>query len=116
VKTINPNYLPQYTIEDYLRWEGSWELIEGIAHAMSPAPTSKHQILNGKIFRELDETLDECPKCLAIVGAEWRINTNTAVIPDTCVICYQPDDYKDATKNVETITRRTFYSDLVIAR
>ncbi|HZH65515.1 MAG TPA: hypothetical protein VEY10_11550 [Flavisolibacter sp.] len=37
--------LPYYTYEDYVQWEGKWELIDGIPHAMSPAPTPKHQII-----------------------------------------------------------------------
>jgi hypothetical protein len=28
-----------------VQWEGKWELIDGIPHAMSPAPTPKHQII-----------------------------------------------------------------------
>jgi hypothetical protein len=30
--------LPHYTYEDYCKWEGRWELINGIPHTMSPAP------------------------------------------------------------------------------
>ncbi len=37
--------LPYYTYEDYCRWEGRWELIDGIPFAMSPAPTPRHQWL-----------------------------------------------------------------------
>jgi Uma2 family endonuclease len=113
MKIINIENLPQYTIEDYKLWEGNWELIDGIAHAMSPAPTSKHQILNGKIFRELDEALDECPQCLAIIEAEWRINNNTVVIPDTCVICYEPDDYLTKAPSIifEVISESSYRRD-----
>ncbi len=35
--------LPYYTYEDYLRWEGQWEVIEGIPYAMSPMPRPEHQ-------------------------------------------------------------------------
>jgi len=35
--------LPNYTYEDYLNWEGSWEIIDGIAYAMSPMPSTAHQ-------------------------------------------------------------------------
>ena len=27
---------PHYTIEDYRRWEGEWELIDGVAISMTP--------------------------------------------------------------------------------
>jgi hypothetical protein len=33
--------LPYYTYEDYVQWEGKWELIDGIPYAMSPAHTPK---------------------------------------------------------------------------
>jgi hypothetical protein len=35
--------LPSYTYEDYLHWEGRWELIDGIPYAMSPFPAPRHQ-------------------------------------------------------------------------
>lgn len=35
--------LPHYTYEDYLQWEGKWEVIEGLPFAMSPAPLPSHQ-------------------------------------------------------------------------
>ena len=31
-----------YTYEDYKYWEDSWEIIDGIPYAMSPAPYPKH--------------------------------------------------------------------------
>ena len=42
--------LPHYTIQEYKKWEGNWELIYGIPYAMSPASVNKHQLLTGKIF------------------------------------------------------------------
>jgi len=35
--------LPHYTYDDYSQWEGRWELIDGIAYAMTPAPWFSHQ-------------------------------------------------------------------------
>jgi hypothetical protein len=32
-------YVPNYRFEDYLAWEGRWELIDGIAYAMSGVAT-----------------------------------------------------------------------------
>jgi len=63
-------YLPRYTVEDYQRWEGDWELIEGIPYSLA-SPTFKHQRIVGKIFRFLDGYLEEhCPDC--VVGLEER--------------------------------------------
>ncbi len=87
-------YFPRYTQSDYEEWEGKWELIEGFAYAMSPAPVTKHQIINTKIARELDESSEECENgCIAIIEAEWRIDESTILIPDCSLVCYEPDDY-----------------------
>ena len=85
--------LPHYTYADFKTWQGDWELIYGIPYAMSPAPANKHQLINGKIFRELDEGLDECDSCLAIFEADWKLSDNTVFRPDASVICYEPKDY-----------------------
>ena len=46
--------LPHYTYEDYVHWEGRWELHEGHPIAMSPMPVPKHQwvaaALKGEFF------------------------------------------------------------------
>ncbi len=34
--------LPHYTYDDYIHWEGQWEIIKGIPYAMSPAPIPAH--------------------------------------------------------------------------
>lgn len=36
-------YIPRYTYEDWLHWEGQWELIDGVPFAMSPMPVPSHQ-------------------------------------------------------------------------
>ena len=40
--SIAGKYRPHYTYEDYLLWEGRWELIEGMPYAMSPTPVIDH--------------------------------------------------------------------------
>jgi Uma2 family endonuclease len=32
-----------YTIEDWVRWDGRWELIHGVAYDMTPSPGFEHQ-------------------------------------------------------------------------
>jgi hypothetical protein len=41
--------LPNYTYEDSLYWEGSWEIIDGIAYATSPMPSTAHQRIANEI-------------------------------------------------------------------
>jgi len=71
-----------YTISDYEQWEGDWELIEGIAVAMSPAPIIKHPLINTRIITELSNSLEGCEQCLAIAEAEWRLSNDTALCLD----------------------------------
>ena len=42
-----------FTYADYLKWpaEERWELIDGQAYAMSPAPSNFHQLIVGELFR-----------------------------------------------------------------
>lgn len=47
--------IPHYTYDDYLLWEGSWELIFGVAYAMSPAPLIELQSISSKIARILED-------------------------------------------------------------
>jgi len=47
-----------YTYNDYKDWDGAWELIDGVAYAMSPAPYPKHQKIVFKLAKELDESLN----------------------------------------------------------
>ena len=35
-------YHPNYTYDDYKHWEGRWEVIDGVAYAMSPMASPKH--------------------------------------------------------------------------
>jgi hypothetical protein len=38
-------YIPHYTYDDWLHWEGRWELIEGIPIALIPSPPPAHQLI-----------------------------------------------------------------------
>lgn len=81
------NNHPHYTYEDYLLWEGQWELIEGIPYAMSPAPTIRHQSISQKISVELGSKLNSCKKCHALLPVDWRIAEDIVVQPDNLVVC-----------------------------
>jgi len=53
-----------YTYDDYKLWDGDWELYDGVAVAMSPAPMRKHQSIASKIIAALDDQLNDCPNDL----------------------------------------------------
>lgn len=108
-------YLPNYTYEDYLLWEGKWELIYGIPYAMTPAPMIKHQAISNKIARYLDEALENCDSCRALLPIDWKINEQTIVEPDNLVICHQPltDAYIKKTPKIifEILSKSTVMVD-----
>ena len=81
--------LPHYTYEDYCRWEGQWELIEGIPYAMSPAPLPKHQrianALGGEFYFSLKQ--NSCQQCTASQFIDYKIAEDTVVQPDVLIYC-----------------------------
>lgn len=81
--------LPYYTYEDYCRWEGQWELIEGIPHAMSPAHVLKHQRIANSLGGEFHFRLKEsaCRKCTASQFVDYKISEDTIVQPDFLLYC-----------------------------
>ena len=85
-------YKEHYTVEDYRHWHDEWELIYGTPYAMAPSPMVTHQSINGKIFLELSQKLDGCPKCQPLFEIDWEVSSDTVVRPDTLVICYEPDE------------------------
>jgi Uma2 family endonuclease len=79
---------PHYTYDDYKLWKGDWELINGTAYAMSPAPSIAHQSVSNKIAWALENALRACKKCRALLPVDWRINEDTVVQPDNLVVCH----------------------------
>lgn len=79
--------LPHYNYDDYIRWEGRWELIRGIPYAMVPAPVIKHQLISSNIIRYLGNLLKKCEKCRVIMPVDWQISEDTVVQPDVLVVC-----------------------------
>jgi len=91
--------LPHYTYDDYKNWEGNdWEIIYGQAYCMSPAPMIEHQSVSSKIARYLEEALEDCNKCQALLPVDWKIAEDTVVQPDNSVICHKPQNEAYITK------------------
>jgi Uma2 family endonuclease len=79
--------LPQYTYEDYVHWEGRWELIQGIPYAMTPAPSIGHQVICSRINWQLRNLLQDCRRCEVLPPVDWPIADDTVVQPDVLVVC-----------------------------
>ncbi|MDD5036226.1 MAG: Uma2 family endonuclease [Methylococcaceae bacterium] len=90
-----------FTYADYRQWpeEERWEIIDGEAYAMSPAPNRIHQTVAGEIFRQIANFLEGKPCQVYIAPFDLRLpekdeaddETQTVVQPDIMVVC---DDAK----------------------
>jgi Uma2 family endonuclease len=81
-----------YTYDDYKLWEGNWELINGIAVAMSPAPVRKHQGLAVEILYNLREQLDDCNECEVLGEVDYKVSDSTVLRPDIALTCNEEND------------------------
>ena len=79
--------LPHYTYDEWVRWEGKWELIRGIPHAMSPAPVLKHQAIAAKLSAEFVMQLKQCNRCFVSQPVDYKVTDETILQPDMLVIC-----------------------------
>lgn len=88
------SYRPRYQIEDYLGWEGDWELWDGAPVSMAPSPDFFHQSIGGNLYSQLRNQLarEECPAdCSALYEIDWHIDRSTVVRPDLVVVCERPE-------------------------
>lgn len=90
----------QYTYGDYLTWPDDmrYELIDGKAYAMSPAPTLDHQEIAGEVFYQLKQQLEAKPCRVFIAPIDVRLpsedeaneSIKTVLQPDVIMVC-DPD-------------------------
>lgn len=86
-----------YTYGDYVKWPENerWELIEGRAYAMTPAPTVTHQSILILLIRLLGPFFDNKPCRLLASPLDVRLPkldeadeaVETVVQPDVLVVC-----------------------------
>jgi len=87
----------RHTYGDYLTWtdETRYELIEGAAYAMTPAPTVLHQEILGALYRQVADALEDSPyhvlagpvDVLLPKAEESDEVVDTVVQPDLLVVC-----------------------------
>ncbi len=97
INQLDPN--GTYSYADYLLWQFKErvELIKGKIFAMSPAPSRRHQVASGVLYRYLDRYFIDHPCGLYYAPFDVRLinyqkstddNTVFSVVqPDLCVIC-----------------------------
>ena len=86
-----------HTYADYCSWPDDvrYELIDGVAYAMGPAPVRRHQGILGEVFRQVANVLDGSPCRPYIAPFDVRLpkadeidnDVDTVVQPDLVVIC-----------------------------
>ena len=79
--------LPHYTYNDYLHWEGKWEVIEGIPYAMSPVPIPEHQQVAVNLSAEFRVQLKQCRSCRVYQPIDYILADDTIVQPDLLIVC-----------------------------
>lgn len=86
-----------WTYKDYLGWpaEERWELIEGRAFNMTPAPSWRHQQIVGELFFQIRSRLEGHPCKTAAAPIDVRLalpgipneEVMSVVQPDIVVVC-----------------------------
>lgn len=88
---------PRFTYGDYRRWHGDerWELLDGDAHAMSPAPSRLHQQVLTRLAARIVPALEDGPCEVYVAPFDVRLprgdepddEIETVVQPDLSVVC-----------------------------
>jgi Uma2 family endonuclease len=88
-----------HTYAEYLTWpdDARYELIDGVAYRMAPAPTLDHQDFVGEIYMQLRRALDGTPCRVFIAPVDLRLpkaneadeQIDTVVQPDVLVVCQE---------------------------
>ena len=78
-----------FTYGDYLRWpdDERWELIDGVAYAMSAAPSVKHQAVLGGLLSRIELALRGTPARPYVAPTDVKLSESDVVQPDLLVVC-----------------------------
>ena len=90
----------QYTYSDYLNWPDNerWEIINGEAYNMTPAPGIKHQNVAGTFFRIIGNMLAGKACRPFIAPTDVVLSECDVVQPDVIVVC---DEKKITEANIQ---------------
>lgn len=89
-----------FTYADYLTWPDSerWEIIDGVAYSMTPAPSIRHQRVVLNIGRSLGNQLAGKPCQPFVAPTDVVLSEYDVVQPDVLVVC---DKKKVADANIQ---------------
>lgn len=118
----------KFTIADWKKWPANerWELIDGVAYAMSPAPRVPHQEKAGDLFGDLRAFLKGKPCKVFIAPLDVFLEDDsdmgeTVVEPDVLALCdtskIQDDGIHGAPDFIaEVLSESTAYKDFGLKR
>jgi Uma2 family endonuclease len=89
---MSPSALPQehrHTWTEYQTWpdDERWEIIDGVAYNMSPAPSIRHQTIIGNLYSLLHRQLAGKSCRPFIAPTDVRLSETDVVQPDILVVC-----------------------------
>ncbi|MHB1654373.1 MAG: Uma2 family endonuclease [Desulfitobacteriaceae bacterium] len=117
----------RFTYQEYLTWpeEERWELIDGLAYNMTPAPTRLHQLISRQLLTLFNNYLEGKPCEVYHAPFDVRLpqpqesdnQTSTVVQPDILVVCDKAKLDDRGCKGspdliVEIVSPSTFQKDL----
>ena len=102
-----------YSYEDYKYWEGDWELIDGVAYAMTPSPIFSHQSIAYEVAFNFRDSLKNCKKCKVLGEIDYKVDEYTVLKPDVLIVCERFQSYitKAPKLIVEVISQSTARRD-----
>ena len=105
-------YVEYYTYDDVKNLEDDFELVNGRIYLMAPFALPRHQKVSGKILLELDKSLENCPRCHALMECEVKLKKDTVVRPDVFVKCGDIDDLSVTPKIIfEVVSKGSIQRD-----
>ncbi|MBN2326514.1 MAG: Uma2 family endonuclease, partial [Candidatus Omnitrophica bacterium] len=95
-----PKSREKYTVHDYMTWpdEERWEIIDGVAYDMSPAPNILHQTISVNLILIIGNALHG-KTCRGFTArTDVVLSEHDVVQPDVFVVC---DPNKITEKNIQ---------------
>ncbi len=96
-----------FTYADYRQWPADerWELIDGVAYAIAPAPTISHQTMNGQFFKQIDQATTVVQPDILVVCDPAKVTENNIYgAPDSII-----EVLSSATARHDHLTKRSLY-------
>ena len=115
-----PRYQPLYTVEDYMQWEGDWELWSGHRVSMDPSPFGRHQSISTKLASLLFMAVEESHYSTTVIAEiDWIVDRTTIVRPDFLIVCGDPPERhveQAPASTVEVVSSTSIERDTIYKR